>query len=186
MLRVHTLALATALLGAAATPGAAQELSLRAGWGRMAPLGDGRELWDPGNAALLAMEWGAGGTWALRAGAEWARLPGRESGSSSSSALNIRGATLSGLLRDRRGDIQPYLLAGLGLMRLDGRGGGSNPYGTTAAAQVGFGIDGPPQYRVLPFLEARAVVHFTDYGSGGDFRLTRTGTPIMVGVRVRW
>lgn len=52
--------------------------------------------------------------------------------------------------------------------------------------RMGFGIDGPPQYRVLPFLEARAVVHFTDYGSGGDFRLTRTGTPIMVGVRVRW
>lgn len=184
-LTAPAVALATALLGGCAAPAMAQELSFRAGWGRMAPLGDGRELWDTGNTASLGMEWESGGAWALRAAAEWGRLRGRESGPSSGSELSIRGATLSALLKDRRAPIQPYLLAGAGVMRLD-RGGASSPYGTTAAAQVGVGIDGPPRYRVLPFLEARAVVHLTDYGSGGDFRLTRTGTPIMVGVRVRW
>lgn len=151
----------------------------------MSPMGDSRDLWDAGHTTLLALEWGSGGSWALRAGAEWGRLDGTESGPLSTQELRVRGATLSGLLRDGRGPIHPFLLAGIGLMRLDGRGGQVAP-DITAAAQVGFGIDGPPRYRVLPFIEARAVVHFTDYGSTGDFRLTRTGVPVMVGARLRW
>ncbi len=87
------------------------------------------------------------------------------------------------LVRFSDDSIAPYLLAGIGAYRLQQVGGRASPYGTTGALQMGGGMDVNIWRRVDPFVEARAIVHVTDYGSD-EFSPTAYW-PLVIGLRIR-
>lgn len=126
--------------------------------------------------------------WGLRLDGEWSRLTGAPAPAGQehfSDYQDIRaiGASLNGILRFSDDPLAPYLLAGIGAYRLQRVDAPASPYGTTGALQAGLGIDGNLWGRVDPFVEARAMVHVTDYGSD-EFSPT-VYWPILIGLRIR-
>jgi hypothetical protein len=174
----------------------AQSLTARAAAGVAVPVGTAGgagERYRPGPAAEIAVETplsvGASGRGSLRVGATWVRLPGRViAGPSGAGAryadLGMLGGSLDLVVARTGGAAEPYLVAGLGAYRLQKRGERRNPYGTTAALQAGVGVDLRPRSRIGPFVEARLVLHVTDYASAAEFVPT-VHAPVRVGVRIR-
>ncbi len=126
--------------------------------------------------------------WSLRLDGEWSRLngtpaPAGEESFSDYQDLRTIGASLNGILRFSDDKLSPYLLAGIGAYRLQRVDAPASPYGTTGALQAGIGIDGNFWERVDPFIETRAMVHMTDYGS--DEYGTTVYWPILIGLRIR-
>lgn len=137
---------------------------------------------------MLSVESRLSRLWSLRLDGEWSRLNGPPAPAGQehfSEYLDLRtvGLSLNGSLRLSESEFAPYLLAGLGAYRLQRVGGPPNPYGTTGAVQVGFGMNANLWERVSPFVEARALVHVTDYGSD-EWSPTVTW-PVLLGVRIR-
>jgi hypothetical protein len=137
---------------------------------------------------MLSVESRLSRRWSLRLDGEWSLLhgpppqAGRE-GDSRYRDLRTYGASLNGLRRFSEGRFAPYLLAGIGAYRLQRVGDYPSVYGTTGALQVGVGIDGDLWGRVNPFVEARALVHATDYGAV-EYGPTIVW-PVLIGVRIR-
>lgn len=97
--------------------------------------------------------------------------------------LRTYGASLNAILAPSEGELAPYLLVGVGVYRLQAVGQRPSPYGTTGALQAGFGIDAEIGKRINPFVEARAQIHVTDYGS--DEWSPTVYWPVLIGVRTR-
>ena len=95
--------------------------------------------------------------------------------------LRTLGASLNAFLRAAGGLIRPYALVGLGGYRLQRIGDDPSVYGTTAAVQAGLGIEVSAWHAVEPFIEARTVLHITDYASE-EFTPT-VMWPVMAGLR---
>lgn len=171
-----------------AAPLHAQGLALRAGAGAAIPVGGAGERRNIGPTAMISVEAPIRRMWSLRLDGEWSLLngphapPGGE-GLSDYHDLRATGASLSSVVRFSGDGVEPYLLAGIGAHRLQQVGGRASPYGTTGALQVGGGADVNIWRRVNPFVEARAIVHATDYGSA-DFSPT-VYWPLVIGLRVR-
>ncbi len=126
--------------------------------------------------------------WSLRLDGEWSLLngppaPAGQEHLSNYHDLRTFGASLNGILRFSEAEIAPYLLAGIGAYRLQQVGAPPGPYGTTGALQTGIGIDSNIWERVNPFVEARALVHVTDYGSD-EFSPT-VYWPVVIGLRIQ-
>ena len=180
------LAAFAALAGAASLQ--AQDLSFRAAAGTAIPVGGTGERRDTGPAAMLSIETRLGRLWSLRFDGEWSLLngptaPAGQEDYSNDQDLRTIGASLNGMLRFSEDQLAPYLLAGVGAYRLQRADAPASPYGTTGALQAGFGIDGNLWGRVDPFVEARAMVHVTDYGSD-EFSPT-VYWPVLIGLRIR-
>ena len=174
-------------LAAGAAPLPAQELSYRAGAGIAFPLGAVSERRQAGPSAAVSVQAPMGGLWSLRLEGDVSMLRGRaalpDRPHSATSPLWAMGATMSGVRRVGGGDHGPYLLVGLGGYRLRIENESPSPYGITGALQAGLGVEGGGRGGLIPFAEARTVVHATDYGAS-DFRLTMH-LPVVVGVRLR-
>ena len=156
--------------------------------GAAVPVGDASDLRDTGPSAALSLETQLSTRLLLRLDGEWTRLqgpsapPGQERFSTYQD-LRAVGASMNVLFRLIERKASPYVLAGGGAYQLQRIDAPRSPYGTTAALQAGFGMDGKIWERLNPFVEARAVVHLTDYGSH-DFSLT-TYWPLMLGLRLQ-
>lgn len=180
------LALFAALAGTA--PLRAQEISFRAAAGAAVPVGGAGDRRDAGPSAMLSVETGLSRLWSIRLDGEWSQLtgpPAPEGQEHFSNYQDLRtiGASLNGVLRFSDRQFAPYLLAGIGAYRLQRVNAPPSPYGITGALQGGMGIDGNFWGRVDPFMEARVMVHVTDYGSD-EFSPT-VYWPILIGLRVR-
>ncbi|MDP9347936.1 MAG: hypothetical protein M3P24_02125 [Gemmatimonadota bacterium] len=90
---------------------------------------------------------------------------------------------MNGILRSSEDDLAPYLLLGVGAYRLQAVGQSPSPYGTTGALQAGFGIDGRVRERLNAFVEARAQIHVTDYGSN-EWSPT-VYWPVLIGLQIQ-
>lgn len=174
------------LLGAGALQ--AQGISIRGAAGAAVPVSGAGALRDAGPAALLSLESQLSRGWSLRIDAEWSVLTGPPAPAgrehfSNYGDLRIYGASLNGILRFSEDETTPYLLGGIGAYRLQQSEGDPSPYGITAGMQAGAGIDASIWRRANPFVEARVLVHLTDYGS---HELTPTVYwPVLVGLRIR-
>jgi hypothetical protein len=185
--RISLLAGALAL-GVGAAPLEAQDLSVRAAAGAAIPVGGAGERRDAGPAALLSLEFGLSSRWSLRVDGEWSLLRGEPAPAghehfSDYQDLRTVGASLNGVLRLSDDSLTPYLLAGIGAYRLQRVDAPPSPYGATGAVQAGFGLDGNLRPRVNPFVEVRAQLHVTDYGSD-EFSPT-VYWPVVIGLQVR-
>ena len=183
-----TLLLAACAALAGAAPLHAQDLSFRAGAGAAIPVGGAGERRDAGPSAMLSIESRLSRLWGLRLDGEWSLLngppvPAVEEDYSSRRDLRTIGASLNGIFWFSDSQIAPYWLIGIGAYRLQRVDAPASPYGTTGAFQAGLGIDGKLWDRVDPFVEARAMLHVTDYGSD-EFSPT-VYWPIVIGVRIR-
>lgn len=171
---------------AMAAPLQSQELSVRAGAGTVIPVGGAAEDRDLGPTALLSVEIPATRRFTVRVDGEWSLLDGADAppGSASSSQyqnLRIAGVSLNAVRRanpDRPGG---YFVFGIGAYRLQRTGAIRSVYGTTAAVQMGTGIE-RRFGRAVPFAEARAQLHVTDYGSN-EFTPTIV-LPLVLGLRI--
>lgn len=126
--------------------------------------------------------------WGLRLDGEWSLLnarpaPAGQEAYSQYADVRTYGLSLNGILRFSEDELAPYLLVGIGAYRLQAIDQRPSPYGTTGALQAGFGIDGNLWERVNPFVEARAMVHVTDYASD-EFSPT-VYWPVLIGLRLR-
>jgi hypothetical protein len=171
-----------------AAPLRAERLSLRVAGGAVFPNAEAAQRRDAGPAAMLSAEYRLSHLWSLRADGEWSLLrgppaPAGQEGSWAHHDLRTHGVSLNAVMRFTDGPLVPYVLTGIGAYRLQFVGGSPSPYGTTGALQVGLGADANFGGRINPFIEARAQVHLTDYGST-DYGITRV-TPVMAGVRIR-
>lgn len=178
---------AFAVLGSTA-PLQAQDVSFRAAAGVAVPAGGAAERRDTGPSAMLSVETRLSRVWSLRLIGEWSQLtavraPEGQEHLAKYQDLRTIGASLNGVLTFSEGRLAPYLLAGIGAYRLQRVAAPASPYGTTGALQAGIGIDGNLWGGVDPFIEARTMVHVTDYGSD-EFSPT-VYWPILIGLRIR-
>lgn len=169
-------------------PLGAQDLSFRVAAGIAVPAGGAGERRDTGPSAMMSVEIPLGRLSGLRLDGEWSRLTGKPAPAgqehfSDYQHLRSIGVSLNAIGRFSEGRFAPYMVAGLGAYRLQRLDAPASPYGTTGALQAGLGVDGPLWQRVAPFLETRAMLHVTDYGSD-EFSPT-VYLPILVGLRVR-
>lgn len=173
----------------AVMPLSAQATSVRAGAGRVVPVGDAKKVRDPGPAAAIALELGLSRRWSVRLDGEWSLLngpaapPGQELYSQYSDLRTLGGA-LSAVMRFSEGAFSPYLLAGIGAYRLQRVKAPRSVYGTTPALQAGVGIDVNLSRSIGAFAEARGQAHITDYGAGKDFGSTNYWL-LIAGFRLR-
>ena len=181
---------AVAVLAASAciAPLQAQGITFRAAAGAAFPLGGAEELRDPGPSVTLSIEKRLSSLWSLRLDGEWSELEGVPAPEGQEhfkeyQPLRITGGSLNGVLRISSYPITPYLLAGIGAYRLQRVEAPRSPYGITGAVQAGVGVDGNLWERVNPIIEARAMVHLTDYGSD-EFTPT-IYAPVLIGLRIR-
>ena len=183
-----TLLLAAFAALAGTAPLQAQDISFRVAAGAAVPAGGAGERRDAGPSAMLSAETRLNRLWGLRLDGEWSLLsgppapPGQENFSNYQDLRTI-GASLNGIFWFSDGRLAPYWLVGIGAHRLQRVDAPASPYGTTGALQAGFGIDGNLWGRVDPFIEARAMVHVTDYGSD-EFSPT-VYWPVLIGLRIR-
>lgn len=183
-----TLLLAAFAALAGTMPVQAQGISFRVAAGAAVPVGGAGERRDAGPSAMLSVETRLSRLWSLRLDGEWSLLngppaPAGQEYNTNYQDLRAIGASLNGILRFSDDQLAPYLLAGIGAYRLQQVDAPASPYGTTGALQAGFGIDGDLWGRVDPLLEARAMVHVTDYGS--DEWSPTVYWPILIGLRIR-
>jgi hypothetical protein len=172
----------------AAKPVRAQSLSVRAGAGVAVPVGSAGEHRDAGPAAMLSVESRLGRLWSVRLDGEWSLLKGPAAPAGfedykSYNDLRTVGASLNASLRLSENAFAPYLLAGVGLYRLQRVGAPRTSYGNSGALQAGFGVDAKLSHRLDAFAEARAQLHINDYGAA-EFEPTRIW-PVILGVRIR-
>ena len=166
----------------------AQGIFIRAAAGAAIPVFGAGAIRDAGPAAMLSLESPLSRRWSLRVDAEWSRLDGPPATAgrehfSQYGDLRAVGASLNGILRFSEDEAIPYLLGGIGAYRLQQSGGDPSPYGTTAGVLAGAGIDASIWRRVNPFIDARMLVHLTDYGS---HELAPTVYwPVLIGLRIR-
>lgn len=173
---------------ASTVPLQAQDISFRVAAGAAIPAGGAAERRDLGPSAMISVEPGLTRLWSLRLDGEWSQLTGAPAPAGQEHFSNYQdlraiGASLNGILRFSDDQLAPYLLVGIGAYRLQRVDAPASPYGTTGALQAGLGIDGNLWGRVDPFIEARAMVHATDYGSD-EFSPT-VYWPILIGLRIR-
>lgn len=187
---VVPLACAFALLSGAA-PLTSQDQSLRVAVGTAVPVGGAGERRDAGPAAMLSVDFAPSVRGPLqgnlRLDVEWSLLTAPPSPAGETRPLHgdlrAYGASLNAVVKVPTNSIEPYLLAGIGAYRLQRAGATRNVYGTTPAVQLGVGLDGNRWRRINPFVEARALMHVTDYGSD-EFSPT-VYWPVLLGVRLR-
>jgi hypothetical protein len=178
---IATMALALFIAGAASVqPLRAQEV--RVGAGVAIPTGSLNTL---GPAALISLGTPATSAFGLRLDltietqGHATDAPG---GPQSRGTLRSVGASLNGLLRLGSGETRPYLIGGLGGYRLRAQERADNPNGTTWGGNLGAGID-MRWGGVSPFVEGRALVHVSDFGS---YELSPTlYFPIIAGLMFR-
>lgn len=178
---------AAAVLGLAATPLRAQDLSYRAGAGIAFPTGDRR---DAGPSAMAAVERPLSRSWSLRLDLEWSRFNGQTASPGGEHFANyqdmrIVGAALNGILNlsEHDADIAPYLVAGFGGYWFQRADAPRNPSPLSGALQIGIGIDTHLWTRVNPFMEARSTMHLTEYG-GANYTFVTYRFPVIVGIRI--
>jgi len=164
----------------------AQDLSVRAAAGAAIPVGGAGERRSAGPAAMLSVESRLSNLWSLRVAGEWSLLrgptaPAGQEHFSEHQDLRTLGVSLNGIVRLSDDRVAPYVIAGAGAYRLQRVDAPASPYGITGAVQAGFGWDGNLWDRVTPFVEARAQVHVTDYGT--DEFLPTVYWPVVIGVR---
>lgn len=160
---------------------AAQVDAVWLGAGAAVPTGGAGDRYSPGPAAALSLEAGLNSHFAIRLDADWSRLGGGEIASYPAD-LRTYGGSLNALLGPSEGRVRPYALVGLGGYRLQRIGDNPSVYGTTAAVQAGLGIEASAWHAVEPFIEARSVVHITDYAS--DEFTASILWPVIVGLRL--
>lgn len=169
-------------------PLSGQDVGFRVGAGVAIPVGGAGERRDMGPAGTISIESSLTRVWSVRVDGDWSLLrgtaapPGQEH-LSNYQDLRSLGITANGIARFSDERLTPYLLIGLGAYRLQRVDAPKSPYGVTPAAQVGVGLGATVWDLVNPFVEVRALIHATDYGSR-EFTPT-VYWPVLVGVRIR-
>lgn len=167
----------------------AQDLLFKAGAGITVPGGRWGEGREPGLSTMVSVELRLSSMWALRLDAERSMLRARPAAPGSETNLTVadlrsQGASLNGVLNFPEARVAPYVLLGVGGYKLQQVGRARNPYGRTSAIQAGVGLNSNLWKRVNPFLEARWMLHLTDYASGEEYSFSAY-IPIVAGVQIR-
>lgn len=170
------------------TPLPAQELLFKAGAGITVPVGEWSERRGAGLSTMVSVELRLSSMWALRLDAERSALRARPAPPGSETDpdyadLRSWGASLNGVLNFPEARVTPYILLGIGGYKLQVVDRARNPYGRTSAIQAGIGLNSNLWKRVNPFLEARGMLHLTDYASS-EYSASAY-LPILIGVRIR-